>query len=69
MLNRFSDYLRVHMLMRMLGLKFKDNINKCDRTELFDRVRSQTAFIKGRALHEGVLALHEIAHEIHSPET
>jgi hypothetical protein len=27
--------------------------------------RSQTAFIKGRALHEGVLALHEIAHEIH----
>jgi hypothetical protein len=28
--------------------------------------RSQTAFIKGRALHEGVLALHEIAHEINS---
>jgi hypothetical protein len=28
--------------------------------------RSQTAFIKGRALHEGVLALHDIAHEIHS---
>jgi hypothetical protein len=27
--------------------------------------RSQTAFIKGRVLHEGVLALHEIAHEIH----
>jgi hypothetical protein len=26
--------------------------------------RSQTAFIKGRALHEGVLALHEIAHEL-----
>jgi hypothetical protein len=27
--------------------------------------RSQTAFIKGRALHEGMLALHKIAHEIH----
>jgi hypothetical protein len=26
--------------------------------------RSQTAFIKGRCLHEGVLALHEIAHEL-----
>jgi hypothetical protein len=26
--------------------------------------RSQTAFIKGRSLHEGVLALHEIAHEL-----
>jgi hypothetical protein len=26
--------------------------------------RSQSAFIKGRALHEGVLALHEIAHEL-----
>jgi hypothetical protein len=26
--------------------------------------RSQTAFIKGRALHEGVLALHEIVHEL-----
>jgi mannosylglycoprotein endo-beta-mannosidase len=26
--------------------------------------RSQMAFIKGRALHEGVLALHEIAHEL-----
>jgi hypothetical protein len=26
--------------------------------------RSQTAFIKGRGLHEGVLALHEIAHEL-----
>jgi hypothetical protein len=28
--------------------------------------RSQTAFIKGRCLHEGVLALHEIAHELRS---
>jgi hypothetical protein len=26
--------------------------------------RNQTAFIKGRCLHEGVLALHEIAHEL-----
>jgi mannosylglycoprotein endo-beta-mannosidase len=26
--------------------------------------RSQTTFIKGRCLHEGVLALHEIAHEL-----
>jgi hypothetical protein len=26
--------------------------------------RSQSAFIKGRCLHEGVLALHEIAHEL-----
>jgi hypothetical protein len=26
--------------------------------------RSQTAFIKGRSLHEGVLALHEITHEL-----
>jgi hypothetical protein len=26
--------------------------------------RSQMAFIKGRTLHEGVLALHEIAHEL-----
>jgi hypothetical protein len=26
--------------------------------------RSQTAFIKGRNLHEGVIALHEIAHEL-----
>jgi exonuclease III len=26
--------------------------------------RSQTAFIRGRCLHEGVLALHEIAHEL-----
>jgi hypothetical protein len=26
--------------------------------------RSQSAFIKGRYLHEGVLALHEIAHEL-----
>jgi hypothetical protein len=26
--------------------------------------RSQTAFIKGRSLHEGVLALHEIAHKL-----
>jgi hypothetical protein len=26
--------------------------------------RSQTAFIKGKALHEGMLALHEIAHEL-----
>jgi hypothetical protein len=26
--------------------------------------RSQTAFIKGRCLHEGVLALHEIVHEL-----
>jgi hypothetical protein len=26
--------------------------------------RSQTAFIKGRALHESVLALHEIVHEL-----
>jgi hypothetical protein len=26
--------------------------------------RSQTTFIKGRSLHEGVLALHEIAHEL-----
>ena len=26
--------------------------------------RSQTAFIRGRYLHEGVLALHEIAHEL-----
>jgi hypothetical protein len=26
--------------------------------------QSQTAFIKGRSLHEGVLALHEIAHEL-----
>jgi hypothetical protein len=28
--------------------------------------RTQSAFIKGRALHEGVLALHEIAHELRS---
>lgn len=28
--------------------------------------RSQTAFIRGRCLHEGVLALHEIAHELRS---
>jgi hypothetical protein len=26
--------------------------------------RSRTAFIRGRCLHEGVLALHEIAHEL-----
>jgi hypothetical protein len=26
--------------------------------------RSQSAFIKGRCLHEGVLALHEITHEL-----
>jgi hypothetical protein len=26
--------------------------------------RNQTAFIKGRCLHEGVLALHEISHEL-----
>jgi hypothetical protein len=26
--------------------------------------RNQNAFIRGRALHEGVLALHEIAHEL-----
>jgi hypothetical protein len=26
--------------------------------------RSQTAFIKGWCLHEGVLALHEITHEL-----
>jgi hypothetical protein len=26
--------------------------------------RSQTAFIKGRCLHDGVLALHGIAHEL-----
>jgi hypothetical protein len=26
--------------------------------------RSQMAFIKGKALHEGMLALHEIAHEL-----
>jgi mannosylglycoprotein endo-beta-mannosidase len=28
--------------------------------------RSQTAFIKGRCLHEGVVALHEIVHELRS---
>jgi hypothetical protein len=28
--------------------------------------RSQTAFIQGRCLHEGALALHEIVHELHS---
>jgi hypothetical protein len=27
---------------------------------------SQTAFIQGRCLHEGALALHEIVHELHS---
>lgn len=27
--------------------------------------RSQSAFIKGRCLHEGALALHEIVHELH----
>jgi hypothetical protein len=26
--------------------------------------RSQSAFIRGRCLHEGVLALHEITHEL-----
>jgi hypothetical protein len=30
--------------------------------------RSQTAFIKGRSLHEGVLALHEIAHELRTKD-
>jgi hypothetical protein len=28
--------------------------------------RSQSAFIQGRCLHEGALALHEIVHELHS---
>jgi hypothetical protein len=28
--------------------------------------RCQTDFIKGRCLHEGALALHEIVHELHS---
>ena len=54
------------MLFRSIIFKFVAKAYTIRLAPLAHRTidRSQTAFIKGRCLHEGVLAIHEIAHEL-----